>query len=334
MKRKTLALAVVLVLGTAALPVLAQTTLPPGGTFSDDDGSVHEGFIEAIAEAGITFGCNPPDNDLYCPDDPVTRGQMAAFLVRALDLPAGTDAGFTDVEAGSTFEDDINRLAAMDITRGCNPPDNTQFCPDDPVTRGQMAAFLVRGLGYSDAGAGDLFTDDDGSTFEDDIDRLATAGVTRGCNPPDSDQYCPTDLVTREQMASFLGRALALTPNVPPSTTSTTVDDGSTSTTVDDSSTTTVEQTTSTSEDEVENVVIEATNDNVFVPDTVSIDTGDSVTINNVGGSHDLVWDDGAPGVPNVSSGWSSTRTFDTSGSYGFVCTIHAGMEGTVEVSG
>jgi hypothetical protein len=70
-----------------------------------------------------------------------------------------------------------------------------------------MAAFLVRAFGYSDDGGGDLFTDDDGSVFEADIDRLATAGVTRGCNPPVNDNYCPDDNVTRAQMAAFLHRA-------------------------------------------------------------------------------------------------------------------------------
>jgi hypothetical protein len=71
-----------------------------------------------------------------------------------------------------------------------------------------MAAFLVRALRYTDDGGGDLFADDDGSVFEDDIDRLATAGVTRGCNPPDNDRFCPTSIVTRGQMAAFLHRAL------------------------------------------------------------------------------------------------------------------------------
>ena len=71
-----------------------------------------------------------------------------------------------------------------------------------------MAAFLVRGLGYTDVGDGDLFTDDDGSIFETDIDKLATAGVTRGCNPPDNNMFCPTNNVTRGQMAAFLHRAL------------------------------------------------------------------------------------------------------------------------------
>jgi hypothetical protein len=60
--------------------------LAPGyrGTFDDDDSSVFEADIEWMADEGITKGCNPPDNDLYCPNGHVTRGQMAAFLHRAL----------------------------------------------------------------------------------------------------------------------------------------------------------------------------------------------------------------------------------------------------------
>ena len=75
----------------------------------------------------------------------MTRGQMAAFLVRALGLPAGESVEVVDDE-DSVFDADIERLAASGITRGCNPPVNDRFCPDDPVTRGQMAAFLHRAL--------------------------------------------------------------------------------------------------------------------------------------------------------------------------------------------
>lgn len=129
--------------GVLLFAVLAA--LPPGGTFIDDDGSTHEGSIEAIAEAGITKGCNPPSNNRFCPHDVVNRGQMAAFISRALDLPAATDR-FVD-DDGHLFETDIDRLAAAGITRGCNPPANDRFCPDDNVTRDQMASFLARALG-------------------------------------------------------------------------------------------------------------------------------------------------------------------------------------------
>jgi hypothetical protein len=207
------------VLAVAAVAVAA--TLPPGGTFQDDNGNVHEGNIEAIAAAGVTKGCNPPTNDRYCPGGVVTRGQMAAFIVRALGLPASDVDAFVDDDE-SEFEDNINAMAAAGVTKGCNPPDNTMFCPDAKVSREVMAAFIVRAFGYLDDGGGDLFLDDDTSIFEGDIDRLATAGVTLGCNPPTNDRYCPKDPVLRDQMASFFSRALDLDPIVPPPPTTTT----------------------------------------------------------------------------------------------------------------
>ncbi len=112
----------------------------PGGpdAFSDDDGSVHESAINAIAAAGITSGCG---NGAYCPDAPIKRGQLAAFLKRALNLPAGPDA-FSD-DNDSQFENDINALAAAGITNGCG---DGVYCPNDPVSRAQMAAFLSNAL--------------------------------------------------------------------------------------------------------------------------------------------------------------------------------------------
>ncbi len=130
-------------------------TIPSAG-FGDTIGTLFEKSIDWMAFTGITAGCNPPDNDLYCPSATVTRGQMAAFLVRALNLPATSANYFTD-DDNSIFEDSINRVAQAGITRGCNPPANDLFCPSGTVTRGQMAAFLVRALGYTDNGGGNLF---------------------------------------------------------------------------------------------------------------------------------------------------------------------------------
>ncbi|HLT95891.1 MAG TPA: S-layer homology domain-containing protein, partial [Acidimicrobiia bacterium] len=142
MMRRTIGTSLVIGLFSA---VVALAVPGFGSEPSFEDVPENHLFAEEIAWLaieGITRGCNPPQNDQFCPDDPVTRGQMAAFLVRALRLPAGTGT-FTDT-TGHVFEGDIARLAAADITRGCNPPQNDQFCPDDPVTRGQMAAFLNR----------------------------------------------------------------------------------------------------------------------------------------------------------------------------------------------
>lgn len=193
------------------LAVALLGALMPGGTFVDDDTSPHEADIEAVAAAGITRGCNPPANDAFCPDEPVSRGQMAAFLTRALDLEATTTDHFTD-DDGQLFEDEINRLAAAGITQGCA---DHAFCPQRLMTRGEMAAMLVRSFPEWPNGP-DRFSDDDQSIFEEAIDTLARAGVTKGCNPPQNDRFCPGEVISRAQMATFLTRALELDPIDPP----------------------------------------------------------------------------------------------------------------------
>jgi hypothetical protein len=197
------------------IPVVASAATAPGGTFYDDDTSIHQRSIEAIAEIGITRGCNPPVNNHFCPQRPVTRGEMAAFLKRALDLPDATTIDFTDLDA-TPFVGDIASIAATGITKGCNPPANNHFCPADLVTRGQMAAFLSRALQLPPTEL-DSFVDDSASVFASAINRLAAAGISKGCNPPANDRFCPESPVTRAEMASFLSRALDLpTPSVAP----------------------------------------------------------------------------------------------------------------------
>ncbi len=205
LRRSIIAAFVALAAGIVApahgsVPWVGFEDVSPANIFYDD--------IAWLRDQGITKGCNPPANTMYCPKRAVTRGEMAAFLSRALDLPpVGAGDWFTD-DATSIYQDDINRIAAAGITMGCNPPANTWFCPTQPVTRQQMASFLVRGMSL-DVGAGlDWFTDDDDSVHESNIDRLRTSWVTFGCNPPTENHFCPTTPVTREQMAAFLHRAL------------------------------------------------------------------------------------------------------------------------------
>ncbi len=140
MRMRLLAVVLLLVVGVVAAPAAA------GGFFIDDDDSVHMRAIEAIADEGITRGCNPAEgNTRFCPKAAVTREQMATFLVRALKLPPAVSS-FVDVDG--VHEADVGALAAAGITKGCNPAEgNTRFCPKDPVTREQMASFLTRALG-------------------------------------------------------------------------------------------------------------------------------------------------------------------------------------------
>ena len=173
--------------------------------FIDARGHTFEADVEWAADEGVTNGCDPPENILFCPNDPVTRGQMAAFLRRHLGLPSAPRDHFND-DNGSTFEHDINSLAEAGITRGCNPPENDRFCPDDPVTREQMAALLVRALNLTEDAHSGFDDVSDASTFVRDIEKLATAGITRGCNPPANNLFCPKDEVTRGQMTAFLHR--------------------------------------------------------------------------------------------------------------------------------
>ena len=201
----TIAFAVAMILAMLA-PVAASAE---GDTFTDIDDSIFKDEIEWMAANGYTNGCNPPANDKYCPEDFVTRGQMAAFLARSFHLTEGVGADLYVDDDDSIFEDDIDMVGTAEITRGCNPPVNSKYCPGAHVTRGQMAAFLSRALDLEYGAGSDLFTDDDGSIFEDDIDKIGSAGITLGCNPPANDKYCPAGLVTRGQMAAYLYRSLA-----------------------------------------------------------------------------------------------------------------------------
>ena len=107
--------------------------------------------------------------------------------------------------AGSIFANDIAWAYEAGITVGCAP---NLFCTSNAVTREQMASFLARGLKLP-AASRDYFADDESSPHENDINRVAEAGITGGC---DTGRFCPRSPVTREEMASFLSRALDLSP--------------------------------------------------------------------------------------------------------------------------
>jgi minor extracellular serine protease Vpr len=182
-----------------ALPVLQGPPDPPDPVvvpFTDISDSK---FVEDIIwawENGITVGCT---STLFCPDGLVTRGQMATFLARALDLPATSADFFTDDET-NRHEQNINRVAEAGISFGCG---GTNFCPNGLVTRAQMASFLSRGFDLA-ATSTDYFTDDEGSRHEANINKIRAAGITFGCGPT---TFCPNGIVTRGQMAAFLHRA-------------------------------------------------------------------------------------------------------------------------------
>ncbi len=162
--------------------------------------------IGKISAKGITVGC---DSQNYCPGQSVTRAEMAAFIVRALgifDPPPPASQRFTDVPPSYWAYAFIEELARRGITVGCG---GGNFCPNDPVTREQMAALIMRALGEFNPPppASQRFNDVPPSNqFYAFIDRLAVLGITLGCQPSPP-LYCPSDPVPREQMAAFLNRA-------------------------------------------------------------------------------------------------------------------------------
>ena len=175
----------------------ATTSAPTTSGFTDLGHSSFIDDIEWLVERGITTGCAPT---LFCPDGRVTRGQMATFLDRALDLPGASADYFVD-DDGSSHESAINRVREAHFTTGCA---RARYCPTGNVTRAQTATFLDRALGLPDTDT-DFFTDDDGLVHEGAINRLAAAGITEGCAGA---RFCPGGIVSRAQMAAFLRRAL------------------------------------------------------------------------------------------------------------------------------
>lgn len=172
--------------------------------------------IRRLANADVTQGCGtaPP---LYCPDTPVTRDQMAVFLLRgrhggAYIPPQVATSRFADVPNGFWALSWIEQLAQEGITSGCgmNP---LVYCPTASVTRDQMAVLLLRakyGANYVPPPATGVFADVPLSHWAAPwIEKLAADGITDGCMTAPK-AYCPASAVTRDEMAVFLVRTFGL----------------------------------------------------------------------------------------------------------------------------
>jgi parallel beta-helix repeat protein len=180
-------------------------------------------YVEALVDASVTSGCSasPP---LYCPTLPVTRGQMAKFLCSAAGktwLDATTPT-FADVLKGDTFYGWIERLAdsaswgGNPPTSGCNKVGTTRyFCPDENITRAQMAKFLcvARGKTWLDATTPTFADVPKTHQFYGWIERLADPAFWGGTAPTSGctlTTYCPDGPVRRDEMAKFLVLAFGL----------------------------------------------------------------------------------------------------------------------------
>ena len=189
---------------------LPSTGLGTCAVFADTLGSVHEAALEALAGRGILDGTECAAG--ICPNEPIKRWTMAVWLVRAIDgrePPGVSSSSFTDVGTDAWWIPYVERLAKRGITEGCFTLP-LRFCPDRPVTRAEMASFLVRALHLDPEAAPPAgFGDTGGSVHREAIDALWAAGITAGCQASPL-LYCPSRPVTRAEMATFLARSLGL----------------------------------------------------------------------------------------------------------------------------
>jgi hypothetical protein len=101
-------------------------------------------WIQKMQDLGIGLPCSLTQ---YCPDSAVTRGIMSVLIIRSrfgVSIPTNypTTPYFTDVPASHPYFPWTQKMKQLGITSGCSA---TTYCPDDPVTRGQMAVFIIRG---------------------------------------------------------------------------------------------------------------------------------------------------------------------------------------------
>lgn len=186
----------------AGQPVCPNNPTPftdvPASSFAAAD-------IRCIYGLGITTGTTPTT---YSPADNVTREQMASFLARLWRAAGGgcptAPTPFTDISPTSFAANDIRCIYGLGFTTGTSA---TTYSPSDFVTREQMAAFLARewrGAGGTCSTVAAPFTDVSPTSFaRADINCIFALGITTGTTPT---TYSPSDNVTREQMAAFLGR--------------------------------------------------------------------------------------------------------------------------------
>jgi len=224
MKIKTLHVLTILIV--LIVSIIGSESVQAAPTFEDVpyDYWAYE-WIERLYNAGVTSGCSTSPLK-YCPEENVTRAEMAKFLLTAIHgegytPPAiGMSTGFFDVPKNYWAAAWIKQLAEEGITSGCG---GGNYCPENNVKRAEMAKFLLNakhGAGYNppDVGWNSGFYDVPTSYWAAAwIKQLAKEGITSGCG---GGNYCPNDNVTRAEMAKFLVLTFDLPelPSVPMAT--------------------------------------------------------------------------------------------------------------------
>lgn len=184
---------------TSATAQQAFTDVPSTSSFTD--------FVYLLSKFGITSGCDVSPAR-FCPGDTVMQSQMAVFVIRSLagdSFAYPTTPYFSDVPSTHVMFKYIQKMREWNINPGCG---GGKFCPETPVTRGQMAQYMMRARF-----GGDVFPYNTAARFNDVastdalfpyVQKMWELGITTGCSPT---LYCPGDSITRDQMAAFILRA-------------------------------------------------------------------------------------------------------------------------------
>ena len=198
-----------------AASVLAHT---PAAATSDTTvqaaaAGVHQPAVDALAaleNVDVFAGTGCADGDGLCPHEPLSRWEMAVWLVRVIERadPPATLSRYDDVDSGEWWAAHAERLAQFGIDPGCGTRP-LRFCGDRTLERGEMAGLLARAFDLPSAGSAGFADVPADHAYAADIDRVAAARITAGCET-DPARYCPQQQVTRAQMATFLARAAGL----------------------------------------------------------------------------------------------------------------------------
>jgi hypothetical protein len=179
---------------------------------------IYHAAIEKVLRAAITSGCGGGN---YCPEQLVTRDQMAVFILRgehggSYNPPPATGTVFSDVSINTPFAKWMERFAAEGISTGCAAGTPPPYCPTSNVTRDAMAKFLLLGKHGSSfnpsPATGTVFADVQTGTFLAKwMEELKAESITGGCQAGvPLPFYCPTGTVTRGEMAKFIRATFGL----------------------------------------------------------------------------------------------------------------------------
>ena len=183
---------------------VAATTGDGGGFGDIPEDAYYSVPVSTLVELGVFVGTECEAG--FCPGDPIDRKTMAVWIVRVLDgedPAAVSESRFHDVDASGFHAPFIERMAELEVTRGCG--DGTGFCPDRNMSRAEMAAFLSRAHKLPEGPDPGFVDVPAGAWYAADVAKLAASKITVGCG--DGSGFCPGRDTTRAHMATFLYRA-------------------------------------------------------------------------------------------------------------------------------